>query len=85
MRGLQAEPAQRAQQPEKKYATEVAPRWAYCLGYGIDYSSPAGPGAGEGRARCPQRAAHVFERPGRRAGTDAPYRTGVWSIPSPRR
>ncbi len=51
------------------------------MGWATRIASSAG---GAGRARCPQRAAHAVERPKRRAETDAPYRTKVSSIPSPR-
>ncbi len=57
---------------------------AYYLGCGMDYNGRSPPPGGEGRARCPQRAAHAIERPKQRAETAAPYRTGVSSVPSPR-
>ncbi len=52
-------------------------------GLWMDYSSQADPGAGGGRARCPQRAAHAVERPKRRAETAAPYLNQASSISSP--
>ncbi len=57
----------------------------YCVNSAMNCGRRPWPEGRDGRARCPQRAAHAIERLERRAGTDAPYRPAELSIPSPRR